>query len=155
CLSLIDHLQKLGYSVCEALIDPLAEWNEPQDRRRWIAVATLKPGFQIVYPNIPFEADIAKYLAPPTESDRAEVQRISKSIESLRRHNERHAKLGHVFGFTTINYNSKRVPTIVRSYHKINAGPFVETAYGLRLLHKVEVEKLMGCQIDCDHYATA
>lgn len=155
CLSLMDHLRKLGYSICEALIDPLAEWNEPQDRRRWIAVATLKPGFQIVSPNIPFDGDIAKYLDPPTESDRAEVERISQSIESLRRHNERHAKLGHGFGFTSINHNSKRVPTIVRSYHKINTGPFVETAYGLRLLHKAEVERLMGCQIDCDHYATA
>jgi hypothetical protein len=31
----------------------------------------------------------------------------------------------------------------------------VETAYGLRLLHKEEVERLMGCKIDCDHYATA
>jgi DNA (cytosine-5)-methyltransferase 1 len=155
CLSLIDHLQKLGYSVCEVLIDPLAEWNEPQDRRRWIAVATLKEGFQIASPNTPFEGDIAKYLDPPAESDRGEVERISRSIESLRRHNERHAKLGHGFGFTTINHNSNRVPTIVRSYHKINTGPFVETHYGLRLLHKAEVERLMGCQIDCDHYATA
>ncbi len=155
CLSLIHHLQKLGYSVCEALINPLTEWKEPQDRRRWIAVATLKPGFQVVCPNIPFEGDIAKYLDPPAESDRAEVERIARSIESLRRHNERHAKLGHGFGFTTINHNSRRVPTIVRSYHKINTGPFVETPYGLRLLHKAEVERLMGCQIDCDHYATA
>ncbi len=31
----------------------------------------------------------------------------------------------------------------------------METAYGLRLLHKEEVERLMGCKIDCDHYATA
>ena len=155
CLSLIDHLQKLGYSVCELVINPLTEWNEPQDRRRWIAVATLKPGFQIVSPNTPFEGDIAEYLDPSSESDRTEVERITKSIESLRKHNERHAKLGHGFGFTTINHNSRRVPTIVRSYHKINTGPFVETPYGLRLLHKAEVERLIGCRIDCDHYATA
>jgi len=31
----------------------------------------------------------------------------------------------------------------------------VETAHGLRLLHKEEVERLMGCEIDCAHYATA
>lgn len=47
------------------------------------------------------------------------------------------------------------MPTIVRSYHKINIGPFVETPSGLRLLHKEEVERLMGCEIDCPHYATA
>ena len=40
-------------------------------------------------------------------------------------------------------------------YHKINTGPFVETPHGLRLLHKEEVERLMGCEIACAHYATA
>jgi hypothetical protein len=43
----------------------------------------------------------------------------------------------------------------VRSYHKINVGPFVETAFGPRLLRKHEVEKLMGCEIECSHFATA
>jgi len=155
CLSLINHLKKLGYSVWEMLLDPFKEWNEPQDRRRWIAVATLRSGFQIAAPKIPFERSISEFLDPPTESDQMEVERIRKSIESLRRHKERHAKLGHGFGFSTINYDSKRVPTIVRSYHKINTGPFVETPHGLRLLHKAEVERLMGCEIDCNHYATA
>ena len=31
------------------------------------------------------------------------------------------------------------MPTIVRSYHKINTGPFVETPYGLRLLHNEQL----------------
>jgi hypothetical protein len=73
----------------------------------------------------------------------------------LRRHRERHRALGHGFGFSTITACSTRVPTVVRSYHKINVGPFVETAFGPRLLRKHEVEKLMGCAINCDHYATA
>jgi hypothetical protein len=73
----------------------------------------------------------------------------------LKRHRERHRALGHGFGFSTINAGSSRVPTVVRSYHKINVGPFVETEFGLRLLRKQEVEKLMGCSIDCSHYATA
>ncbi len=54
-----------------------------------------------------------------------------------------------------INAQSSRVPTIVRSYHKINVGPFVETPFGPRLLRKHEIERLMGCEIDCAHYATA
>jgi site-specific DNA-cytosine methylase len=154
-LSLMHHLKKLGYFIFESVIDPLNEWNEPQDRRRWIAVATLRPGFQLVSPRTPFSGNVGNFLDRPAESDREEVERIAKSIESLRRHNARHASLGHGFGFTTINGESKRVPTIVRSYHKINTGPFVETAYGLRLLHKAEVERLMGCSVECDHYATA
>ena len=155
CLSLAQHLQKIGYCLTESIIDPLNEWNEPQDRKRWIMVATLKPGFQIRSPQIPFTGTVGEFLDAPADSDRLEVERIVKSIEALRRHNQRHAKLGHGFSFTTINRESTRVPTIVRSYHKINTGPFVETAYGLRLLHKEEVERLMGCKIDCDHYATA
>ncbi len=118
-------------------------------------VATLKPGFQIRSPRTPFKGSIGQFLDAPADSDRIEVERIVGSIEALRRHNKRHAKLGHGFGFTTINNESRKVPTIVRSYHKINIGPFVETPSGLRLLHKEEVERLMGCKIDCDHYATS
>ena len=155
CLSLVQHLQRIGYSISEIIVDPWREWNEPQDRKRWIMVATLKPGFQILSPQIPFTGTVGDYLDAPADSDRHETERITGSIEALRRHNKRHAKLGHGFGFTTINHESARVPTIVRSYHKINTGPFVETPHDLRLLHKKEVERLMGCEIDCGHYATA
>jgi len=155
CLSLTHHLRRLGYSIAQTIVDPLNEWNEPQDRKRWIMVATLSSGFEIVSPLISFRGKAGEFLDPHAESDRKEVERIAKSIEGLRRHNERHSKLGHGFGFTTIDRDSTRVPTIVRSYHKINTGPFVKTAYGLRLLHKEEVERLMGCKIDCAHYATA
>ena len=155
CLSLVHHLQRVGYSIAQCIVDPWKEWNEPQDRKRWVMVATLKPGFQICPPRIPFTGTVGKYLDAPRDLDRLEVERIIGSIEALRRHNKRHAKLGHGFGFTTINQDSTRVPTIVRSYHKINTGPFVETTFGLRLLHKQEVERLMGCKIDCNHYATS
>jgi site-specific DNA-cytosine methylase len=155
CLSLNHHLQRIGYSNFEIVVDPWKEWSEPQDRKRWIMVATLKPGFEILSPQIPFVGTVNDFLDAPADSDRQEVERIAGSIEALRRHNKRHAKLGHGFGFTTINRDSTRVPTIVRSYHKINTGPFVETPHGLRLLHKGEAERLMGCEIDCGHYATA
>lgn len=155
CQSLSQHLQKIGYSITESIINPWHEWNEPQDRKRWIMVATLKPGFEIRSPKIPFTGSIVRFLDAPSDADLLEVERIAGSIASLRRHKARHAELGHGFGFTTINRESTKVPTIVRSYHKINNGPFVETAHGLRLLHKKEVERFMGCKIDCDHYATA
>jgi len=114
-LSLVQHLQRIGYWICEMIIDPWREWNEPQDRKRWIMVATLKPGFQIRSPHIPFAGTICDWLDAPADSDRHEAERIIGSIEALRRHNKRHAKLGHGFGFTTINRESTRVPTIVRS----------------------------------------
>jgi DNA (cytosine-5)-methyltransferase 1 len=153
--SLLAHLRHLGYAITELVLDTHREWNEPQDRRRWVAVATLVPGFVVRPPGIPFTGDLSLILDPPDDADRDDAARIANSIESLRRHNARHRAQGHGFGFTTIRPDSHRVPTLVRSYHKINVGPFVETPHGLRLLRKHEAERLMGCAIDCDHYATA
>jgi DNA (cytosine-5)-methyltransferase 1 len=154
-LSLSHHLRQIGYSVTETVLDPHAEWNEPQDRRRWLMIATLNTGFSLQSPGHAFAGDLSGILDSPSEEDRADANRIAGSIAALRRHRERHRALGHGFGFSTISANSRRVPTLVRSYHKINVGPFVETVHGLRLLRKHEVEKLMGCTIDCEHYATA
>jgi site-specific DNA-cytosine methylase len=153
--TLAHHLTQLGYYITQTILDPHGEWDEPQDRRRWLMIATLSPGFALQSPNKPFDRDLSDILDPPSERDRIEAERIAGSIAALRRHRERHRALGHGFGFTTINAQSSRVPTIVRSYHKINVGPFVDTASGPRLLRKHEVEKLMGCTIACEHYATA
>ncbi len=153
--SLSHHMRQLGYHVFETVLDPHGEWNEPQDRRRWVMVATLRPGFSVQSSNQAFAEDLSDFLDAPREEDRTDAERIAGSIAALQRHSARHRALGHGFGFSTISVSSRRVPTLVRSYHKINVGPFVETAYGPRLLRKHEIEKLMGCSIQCAHYATA
>lgn len=153
--SLAHHLRNIGYHIEETILDPFHEWNEPQDRKRWLMTAMLKPGFRLRLPGIPYSGTAADFLDAPSEKDAEDADRIAKSIASLRRHNLRHAALGHGFGFTTINRDSVKIPTLVRSYHKINTGPFVETAFGPRLLRKHEAERIMGSQIQCDHYATA
>ena len=53
-LSLSYHLRQMGYHVTETILDPHAEWNEPQDRRRWLMVATLRPGFALESPGHTF-----------------------------------------------------------------------------------------------------
>ncbi len=146
---------QLGYYICETVLDPHNEWDEPQDRRRWLMVATLQPGFGLQAPMVPFAGDLVKFVDPPSARDRVDAERIAGSIAALTRHRDRHRALGHGFGFSTITQASSKVPTIVRSYHKINVGPFVETAFGPRLLRQHEIERLMGCAIDCKHYATA
>ncbi len=154
-MSLSHHLRQIGYHVTETVLDPHAEWNEPQDRRRWLMVATLRAGFAVQSPGKAFTGDLTAMLDAPSEQDQEDASRIAGSIVALHRHRQRHRALGHGFGFSTISAKSCRVPTIVRSYHKINVGPFVETTHGLRLLRKHEVENFMGCRIDCEHYATA
>jgi DNA (cytosine-5)-methyltransferase 1 len=153
--SLVHHLRNLGYHVTEAILDPFNEWNEPQDRKRWVMTAMLRPGFTLQAPGIPYRGTADDFLDAPDDRDVADAQRIAKSIAALRRHNMRHAELGHGFGFKTINRASTKIPTLVRSYHKINTGPFVETPHGPRLLRKHEAERIMGGQVHCDHYATA
>jgi hypothetical protein len=153
--TLTHHLRQLGYCIYETVLDPHKEWDEPQDRRRWLMIATLQPGFRLQSPMVPFTGDLSEFIDPPNDRDRTDAERIAGSIAALIRHRERHRALGHGFGFSTITQASTRVPTIVRSYHKINVGPFVDTIFGPRLLRQHEVERLRGCAIDCEHYATA
>jgi len=47
------------------------------------------------------------------------------------------------------------VATVAKSYHKINAGPFVQTPFGLRLLRQAEIERIHGHTVFTRHYATA
>jgi DNA (cytosine-5)-methyltransferase 1 len=148
-------LTHLGYHLEETLLAPHQEWGEPSDRKRWVLVATLHPGFKIEIPNHPAIQSLAGYLDQENEDqDRSDAERIAKTITGLRAHNARHAALGHGFAFTTINKDSCKVPTIPKSYHKINTGPFVDTPFGPRMLRLHEMEAIMGAIAGTDHYAT-
>ena len=61
--TLAHHLRQLGYHVTQTILDPHKAWAEPQDRRRWLMVATLLPGFTLQPPNTPFES--IGYAHPP------------------------------------------------------------------------------------------
>lgn len=148
-------IQHLGYHIEEVILEPHSQWNEPSDRRRWCLIATLQPSFQIQIPNIPFFSNIENMLDIENDSqDEEDANRIAKTVVGLRAHNARHAALGHGFALTTINRQSIKVPTIPKSYHKINTGPFVETKFGLRLLRLHEVEAIMGAQAGTESYST-
>ena len=56
----------------------------------------------------------------------------------------RHRAAGNGFGFTVIDHQSLKVPTILRSYWKVNCGPFVACEGGVRMLRVPEIERLMG-----------
>jgi len=137
-------LHSMGYHVSEYIIDAHGEWGDIQDRRRWILVAHMKGEIHITPPMINCDHLAERYLNAPSEQDKIDCNRISKTIDCLRAHNARHQAQGHGFGFTTINGESTKIPTIVKSGAKINTGPFVETAYGLRQLRKGELERISG-----------
>lgn len=148
-------LETWGYSLTETTIEPHEEWGEPSDRRRWCLVASMQPGFQIQTPKVPFTGTIQQFIDPPHPNDEADAQRIAQTIKTLTLRAEAHKEKGNGFGFTTINHDSSKIPTIIRSYHKINSGPFVQTPWGPRLLRQHEIEAIMGTQAGTSHYATA
>ncbi len=153
---LLLHLRRLGYHVTTETLRPNEDWGELEDRQRWLLVGTLDRPFTLQVPHQPCTAPASTCLdAPEPSRDRADVERIARTIEGLRRHNARHRAAGHGFAFTEIAQDQIRLPTIPKSYHKINTGPFVRTSFGLRLLRQAEIERIHGCTMLTPHYATA
>jgi DNA (cytosine-5)-methyltransferase 1 len=152
-------LQHLGYQIEESILEPHKEWGEPSDRKRWVMVATLNKNigtFELKVPHLSPIENISDFLDEIDDvQDQIDSEKISNTIEGLRRHNARHKELGHGFAMSTINRESKKIPTIPKSYHKINTGPFVETPFGLRMLRTREIERIMGSPSYSNHYATS
>jgi DNA (cytosine-5)-methyltransferase 1 len=152
----VTHLERLGYAVHTATLDPNREWNEIEDRKRWLLVATLNRPFTLRVPGEVNRTPLAVFLdAPDPERDRADAERIARTVAGLRAHNARHQAQGHGFAFTVAESDTVRLPCVPKSYHKINTGPFVQTQFGPRLLRQAEIERLHGCQMRTRHYATA
>lgn len=152
---LTTHLERLGYHVLTTVLKPNEEWNEIEDRKRWLLVATLDRPFELRVPGIPNTTPVSDFLDPADpERDAVEARRIERTIAGLRAHNARHAALGHGFGFTVLDGSETRLPVIPRSYHKINTGPFLQTCRGLRLLRLPELERIRGHSVGTTDYAT-
>jgi site-specific DNA-cytosine methylase len=152
----VTHLERLGYAVQATTLDPNREWNEIEDRKRWLLVATLQRPFTLRVPGEVNRTPLAAFLDDPDpERDRADAGRIARTVTGLRAHNARHRAQGHGFAFTVAEPDTVRLPCVPKSYHKINTGPFVATPFGPRLLRQAEIERLHGCQLQTRHYATA
>ena len=108
---LTTHLERLGYHVFTTILKPNAEWQEIQDRQRWLLVATLDRLFQLLSPSQPCVTPVAAYLDPSNpDTDHADAERIAKTIEGLLLHNVRHQAAGHGFAVTVITGTEKKIP---------------------------------------------
>jgi DNA (cytosine-5)-methyltransferase 1 len=153
---LTSNLKRIGYHVFTTILKPNAEWGEIEDRKRWLLIATLDRQFSLASPGRKCNTPLSTFLDIPDHSkDGADANRIARTIEGLSEHNARHEALGHGFEFTVVDATETRIPTIPKSYHKINTGPFVKTPSGLRLLRQSEVERIHGIQLRTRHYSTA
>lgn len=150
-LTLESNLRKLGYHVTSTILEPHRDYGEITNRRRWICVATLKPGFVIPNPQQTFQGRVSDFLDPiDAERDRADAERIAKTIVGLRAHNARHAEQGHGFAMTFLDGSENIMPTFTKSYHKVNSsGAFIQTTYGPRMVRPAEL-----CRIHRQHFLT-
>jgi DNA (cytosine-5)-methyltransferase 1 len=153
---LVSHLRRIGYHVSTTVLRPNEDWGEIEDRRRWLMVGTLNKPFVLRVPREPSLRPLSAFLDPPDAvQDELDAARIAKTIEGLRAHNARHQEAGHGFNFTVVDGSETSLPTVPKSYYKINIGPFVQTAFGPRLLRQTEIERIHGCELRTRHYATA
>ena len=136
----MSHLRRLGYHVTVELLRPNEDWAELEDRQRWLLLGTLAKPFTLQIPGRSCSTPASAMLDPPDPAqDRADAERIVRTIVGLRAHNARHRAAGHGFGFTEIAGHETRLAVIPKSYHKINTGPFVQTPFGLRLLRQARL----------------
>lgn len=149
------HLKKLGYHIHEQIIKPYSEWGDIQDRKRWCLIATLKKGFEIKIPNIENNTLLSEYLDSPSIQDKTDVERIQNTISGLKKHFIKQKEKGNGFSMVTLNGTEIKIPTITKSYHKINQGPFIETKFGLRMLRKHELEKIFNHTVPTQTYSTS
>lgn len=153
---LTTHLRRIGYQSFTTVLQPNRAWGEIEDRKRWLLVGTLDRPFTLHVPHEICSTTVGGFLDPPDAGrDQADAKRIARTIEGLRRHQERHHAAGHGFGFAVVERHESRLPVIAKSYHKINTGPFVQTPFGPRLLRQSEIERLHGCELHTRHYSTA
>jgi len=153
---LVSHLRRLGYHVTVEILRPNEDWGELEDRQRWLLIGTLAKPFALQIPHERCSTPASNFLDPPNPAqDRAEAERIARTIAGLRAHNARHRAAGHGFAFTEISPEACQLPVIAKSYHKINTGPFVRTPFGLRLLRQAEIERIHGHTLLNRHYSTA
>jgi DNA (cytosine-5)-methyltransferase 1 len=152
----LTHLERLGYHVFTTVLQPNEEWNEIEDRQRWLLVATLNRPFELRVPGIPNTTPASAFLdETDAERDSADARRIGGTIAGLRCHADRHRALGHGFGFTVLDGSETRIPVIPKSYHKVNSGPFLQTPFGLRLLRPSELERIRGHRTPNSCYRTS
>ena len=121
----------------------------PQDRKRWIMVATLKPGFQIHPPQTPFTGKIGMLLdalfrfwinLKPKGLPEA-LNHCASTMNGTR-------NLDTDFALQlSIGILKKCRLLSARITKSIPARSLWKTAYGPRLLHKSEVERLMRVAI--------
>ena len=110
------HLERLGYHVFTTILKPNDEWNEIEDRKRWLLVATLERPFELRVPGISNISPVSDFLDPPDPiRDEADARQIGRTIKGLRAHNERQRARGHGFGFTVLDGTEMRIPITPRA----------------------------------------
>ena len=141
------HLTTLGYSIWEKVINPFKEFETATERQRWILVASRIGAFEWNYTPKAFTGTIESLLDPVTEQDKAD-QFTLEQVAAHTKYCDRKASEGCGFSRRILTRDSAKVPTIPKSYGKIQpTGVFCDsgtTCDSYRLLRPREVARIHG-----------
>jgi site-specific DNA-cytosine methylase len=141
------HLSAIGYQLSEYVVNPFTDFNTATERVRWVMVASRLGRFSWDYSPVHFSGTIENLLDPVTDQDKAD-EFSPAQVAAHTKYCDRKASEGCGFSRRILTRQSVKVPTIPKSYGKIQpTGVFVSsgTSEGsYRLLRPTEVARIHG-----------
>lgn len=135
-------LKVSGYYLFETVLDSYTQFNTPTQRRRWVMVATLDKPFVWNIPSHKFSGTLEPFLDPESADD---VAMPHERVAAHAAYMARKASEGCRWTTRVVDKNSALCPTIVRTYHKVQAvGPFLRCGETYRQLRPREIARLHG-----------
>jgi DNA (cytosine-5)-methyltransferase 1 len=139
-----EYLASLGYKMTEYVVNPFTDFETATERIRWIMVASRIGVFEWNYTPKAFAGTIEHLLDPESVADRAD-EFSAEQVAAHTRYCDRKASEGCGFSRRILERTSTKVPTIPKSYGKIQpTGVFLRSGETYRLLRPREVARIHG-----------
>lgn len=138
------HLAILGYEVTERVLNPYTDFGVATERVRWVLIASRAGRFEWNYTPRAFTGDISHLLDAESEADRAD-EFTPEQVAAHTKYCDRKAAEGCGFSRRILERTSTKVPTIPKSYGKIQpTGVFLKSGSSYRMLRPAEVARIHG-----------
>lgn len=143
-------LKNLNYQFQEGIFKPHEEFETPTTRPRWWLLARRGGPVNWQYTPRPFTGNINAYLDPES-MDCIEDEFTQSRVDAHTLHLDKKTAQGCNFSRTILSRTSTKVPTIPRTYYKIQpAGPFLACGKTYRMLRPAEIARLHGFPKDME-----
>lgn len=136
-------LKAAGYHLFEKVVNPFAEFETPTERKRWIMVASRHGAFSWLYEAKPFTGTLDRFLDKPDDVRYAEDEATPAQVAADSKYIARKQSEGCGFAMRKIDGQSRKCPTIAKSYGKRQpSATFVTTRNSYRMIRPTEAARL-------------